>query len=111
MMAGLAIALIAYALDCGAMTSPEQAMECCKAMPCSSPRKQNPDCCKRMAAAHSPFVQAPSLNGASLSLSAVAALPAPGGAIQGLAPAFCAFPAHCHAPPGIHLVSSPPLRI
>jgi hypothetical protein len=32
----LVVALAAYAFDCGAAANPEQAMQCCNSMPCSS---------------------------------------------------------------------------
>jgi hypothetical protein len=36
LLAALAVALAAYAFDCGALGTPEQAMQCCNSMPCSS---------------------------------------------------------------------------
>src|ERR1700741_3055495 len=57
LIAALALALAVYAFDCGAMTTPEQAMQCCDSMPCSSQAHHGQDCCKPMPAMHAPFVQ------------------------------------------------------
>jgi thiol-disulfide isomerase/thioredoxin len=56
LVALLAVALAVYAFDCGAMTMPEQAMQCCNFMPCSSQGHRGQDCCKTMPAMHAPFV-------------------------------------------------------
>src|SRR5215472_11098334 len=56
-VAVLGVALAAYALDCSGMTTPEQAMQCCNSMPCSSQSDHAQDCCKTMPAMHAPFVQ------------------------------------------------------
>src|ERR1700745_2333850 len=53
----LSTALAAFAFDCGAMTTPEQAMQCCDSMPCSSQAHHGQDCCRTMPAMHAPFVQ------------------------------------------------------
>jgi hypothetical protein len=60
LMAVLVAALAAYALDCGAMTSPEQAIQCCASMPCSSHGHDGQDCCKSMPSLHAPFVRSAS---------------------------------------------------
>jgi hypothetical protein len=44
----LALVLGAYAFDCEAATTPEQAMQCCKSMLCSSHGHHGQDCCKTM---------------------------------------------------------------
>jgi len=52
----LALALMAYAFDCG--TTPlADAMQCCNSMPCSSHGHHGQDCCKTMPAMRAPFVQ------------------------------------------------------
>ena len=53
----LAVALAAYAFDCSAMVTHEQAVECCQSMGCSSQGHASEDCCKTMPAMHAPFVQ------------------------------------------------------
>ena len=50
-------ALFAYALDCSASVSPEEAIQCCQSMPCSSHGHTGEDCCKTMPGMHAPFVQ------------------------------------------------------
>jgi hypothetical protein len=57
LMLTLVVALSAYALDCGAMTTPEQAMKCCSSMPCAPHGHDGQDCCKEMPSMHAPFVQ------------------------------------------------------
>jgi hypothetical protein len=56
-IAVLAVALAAYAFDCSAMMTHEQAVECCRSMTCSSQGHASEDCCKTMPAMHAPFVQ------------------------------------------------------
>jgi hypothetical protein len=109
-LALLAVAIMAYAFDCGATITPEQAMQCCNSMPCSSHGHQGQDCCKTMPTMHAPFVQAASLHGAAFSPVMFAVLPASGEAIN-LDSTARSITAHCHAPPGFDLPSPQPLRI
>jgi len=53
----LAATLPAYAFDCQEPMTPDQAMQCCKDMSCSSAGHEGQDCCKAVTAARSPFVQ------------------------------------------------------
>jgi len=47
----------------GAATTPEQAMQCCNSMPCSSHgHEHSQDCCKTTQAMHRPFVQPSSVH-------------------------------------------------
>jgi hypothetical protein len=57
LLTALGVFLSLYSFDCGGMTTPDQAMECCKSMTCSTGGHQGEDCCKVMPAMHSPFVQ------------------------------------------------------
>src|ERR1700680_4824937 len=106
LVALLAVALAAYAVDCSAMATPEQAMQCCKSMPCSSHGHRGQDCCKTMPAVHSPFVLPSSVHGVSFSPVLLAALPA-SVETHGLHSPARSIAAHCHAPP---IPSSPALR-
>jgi hypothetical protein len=72
----LAVAIAAYAFDCGAAATPEQAMQCCNSMPCSSHDHDGQDCCKTMSTVRVPFVQPSSLHGVSYSPLVFAMLPA-----------------------------------
>jgi hypothetical protein len=92
------------------MITPEQAMQCCGSMPCSTHRHHGQDCCKTMTAMHSPFLQASSVHNASFSLDAVALLPASNLSF-GLGSLTRMVVATCHAPPILCLPSSLPLRI
>src|SRR5881392_3935350 len=91
----LAVALSAYGFDCSAMTTPEQAMQCCNSMHCSSPAHHGQDCCKRMPSVRSPFVQPSSAHGELPVLDFSARI----------------IPAHSHAPPLFSFSASVPLRI
>jgi len=108
-LAVLAVTLAAYALDCGA-TTPEQAMDCCKSMACSSHGHHAQDCCKTMQAMHAPFVQPSSAHGVSFSPHVFAVLPATAEP-HALGPSGRVIAAHCHAPPIQHTPTPLPLRI
>lgn len=105
----LAVALTAYAIDCGAVTTPDQAMQCCKSMPCHSHGQNSGDCCKTMTAQHAPFL--PATFSAATSLHAVAT---PVVVVISSRPnAFHAqaIAALSHAPPLSSATASTPLRI
>jgi hypothetical protein len=106
----LAFALMAYAFDCGGMTTPEQAMECCKSMPCSSQGHHGQNCCKTMPAMHAPFVQPSSFHDGGYSIDVFAVLPTSSESVD-LESAVRSVAAHCHAPPTFYSSSPPPLRI
>jgi hypothetical protein len=110
LLAVLAVALAAYAFDCGATTTPEQAMQCCNSMACSPHGHHAQDCCKTMQAMHAPFVQPSSGHGASYSALAFAMLPATS---ESLAPRASdrVIAAHCHAPPICYAPTAVLLRI
>src|SRR6266850_2554912 len=111
LQAVVAIALAAYAFDCLAMSTPEQAMQCCDTMPCSSHgHEHSQECCKTMPSMHAPFLQPASAHGLSFSLVFVAALPA-FNASHGLYSPAGVLTAHCHAPPIFEIAASSPLRI
>jgi len=109
-LAVLAAALAAYAFDCGAATTPEQAMQCCHSMQCPSHGHHAQDCCKAMPSMHAPFAQPSSVHGVSYSPLVFAVLPATGESLA-LGSSNRVIAAHCHAPP-IHCAPAPlPLRI
>jgi hypothetical protein len=109
-LALLVVALVAYAFDCGAAATPEQAMQCCNSMPCSSGGQHGQDCCKTMMAMHAPFVLAPSEQDVSYAPAVLAVLLGRGEA-QDLDSAERVIPAHCHAPPIFSIPTLLPLRI
>src|SRR5438128_10120184 len=110
LVAVVGLALASYAFDCFAAATPEQAMQCCNSMRCSSHAHHGQDCCKRMPNVRSPFVGASSDRGISLSLAAPAVMPA-----RGELPVFDfsarIIPAHSHPPPLFSFSASVPLRI
>ena len=107
-LAVLTVVLAMYAFDCGAITTPEQAMQCCNSMPCSSQGHHDQDCCKTMAAMHAPFVQPSSLRHVPTS-AAVSAVPTASSESQSVDSSVGTIAAHCNAPP---ILSLPfPLRI
>src|SRR5258707_15826618 len=97
-LAVLAVALAGYAFDCGATTTPEQAMQCCNSMPCSSHGHDEQDCFKPMPTMRAPFVQPSSVHGVSYSPVVFAVLPQTS---ESLALGACnrTIAALCHAPP------------
>src|SRR2546427_9845698 len=110
LLAVVAIALAVYAFDCLAMSTPEQAMQCCDSMPCSSHGHQHSqECCKTMPAMHAPFVQPASAHALSFSLVFVAVLPG-FNASQVIDSPSRVLTAHCHAPP-VPQAAPSPLRI
>src|SRR5690242_4385553 len=94
----LAVALAAYVFDCEAATTPEQAMDCCRSMPCSSHGHDAQDCCKAMQAMHAPFVQPTSAQGVSYSPVVGAVVPTTGKSLA-LGSPDRVVATHCHAPP------------
>jgi hypothetical protein len=110
LLAAVAIALAVYALDCGAMTTPEEAMQCCNSMPCPSQGHDHQDCCKTMAAMHAPFVQPSSSRHVSISPILSAVLPA--SSESQVADSFLGvIAAHRSAPPSTFVPFPLPLRI
>jgi hypothetical protein len=106
----LAVSLATYAFDCGASAmTPEQALQCCNSMPCSSHGHDGQDCCKTMASMHAPFMQS-SVRGASFSPLLFAVVP-PSGQSPDLPPAAIIISADCHAPPVFSSFGLRPLRI
>jgi hypothetical protein len=107
----LVAALAAYTSDCSAMSTSDEAMQCCNSMSCPSHGHENSqDCCKTMPSLHAPFVQPCSMHGVSLSLAVFAALPGVT-ASQGLSSAANIFAVHCHPPPTPKAAEPTPLRI
>ena len=109
-LGALAVALAAYAIDCSAATTPEQAMQCCNTMPCSSHGHRAQDCCRAMPTMHAPFVRPASVHGASSSPLVFAQLPAVDKS-HALDSSNRIAAAHCHAPPIRYALAPLPLRI
>jgi hypothetical protein len=106
----LAAAMASYAMDCGAMLTVEQAMQCCDTMPCATHGSDHSqECCKTMPSMHTSFVQ-PAARGLSFSLVFVALLPG-FDVTQPLDPPIGVLTAQCHAPPIPKAVKPSPLRI
>src|SRR5919108_6252408 len=110
LLALVAVALAAYASDCLAVSTPEQAMRCCNSMRCSSHGHHGQDCCKRMPTVRAPFVQPSSVHGMSVSPVMFAVMPASAES-QGLDFSARIIAAHSHAPPGFCTPTPSPLRI
>jgi hypothetical protein len=109
-LAVLAVSLAAYAFDCGAAATPEQAMQCCNSMSCSSHGHHAQDCCKTMPSMHALFVQPSSMHSVSTFPLVFAVLPATGKsrAVDSPNPAIAAY---CHAPPIRYAQAPLPLRV
>ena len=111
LLAVVAIALAVYAFDCLAMSTPEQAMQFCDSMPCSSHgRQHSQECCKTMPSMHAPFVQPASAHALNFSPIFVAVLAA-FSASQVSDSLSNVLTAQCHAPPVPQAAALSPLRI
>jgi hypothetical protein len=110
LLAVIAVALTAYAYDCGAPMTSEQAMQCCNSMPCSSHGHHGKDCCKTMPTMHAPFVQPSSAHGVPYSPVVVAVLTS-FAENQGVDSSARTIAEHSHAPPIGYSPASLPLRI
>jgi hypothetical protein len=96
-LAVLAVSLAAFAFDCAAATTLEQAIQCCNSMSCSSHIHHAQDCCKTMPSMHAPFVQPSTMHGVSYSPLVFAVLPVTKSRAGDSSNPVMA--AHCHAPP------------
>lgn len=110
LMLALVVALAAYALDCGAMTTPEQAMQCCNSMPCAPHGHDGQDCCKDMPSMHAPFVQSASAQSAPQTHAGGAVLTTPR-ASNSARPTHRTVGVQWHAPPAVSPPTFSPLRI
>ena len=106
----LVVAFAAYAFDCDAATTLEQAMQCCNSMPCSSHGHDAQDCCKTMPSMHAPFVQPSSVHGVSYSPLVFVVLPAVSEP-HPIDSADRVIVAQSHAPPILGTLAPLPLRI
>lgn len=110
LLVALAVTLAAYAFDCDAMSTPEQAMNCCHSMPCASHGHDGQECCKSMSAMHASFVAPPVGQGISFTPLSFAAL-LPSGQLGGVDFSSLLIAADFHAPPIFSPPIQPPLRI
>src|SRR6185312_17458738 len=99
----LVLALAGYTIDCVAET-PQQAMQCCKTMQCSSNAHYNVDCCKAMPGVRAALGQPSCVQGHAFDHTALVVVP------LNISSCFdssrTAAIAQSHAPP---ISSSPPL--
>ncbi len=109
----IAVVLAAYASDCSAMASPEQAMQCCQSMgmECASHGLSAMDCSSSMQSAQAPFVMpATPSHDSSATLLVFAVLPAADLPAE-LNSSGVLLTAQSHAPPIFNLAAPLPLRI
>jgi hypothetical protein len=107
----LAAATASYAMDCGAMMTVEQAMQCCDTMPCATHGSDHSqECCKTMPSMQTSFVQPAAARGLSFSPVFVA-LPPGFDVSEPLDSPVGVLTAQCHAPPIPVAVAPSPLRI
>ena len=110
LLTALAVALAAYAFDCGAAITPEQAMKCCDSMPCSSQGHHGQDCCKTMPSENAAFVRPTPAAGVSF-VPVVSALLQASIEFHHAACPDRVIVAHGHAPPILPASAFAPLRI
>jgi hypothetical protein len=110
LLSALVVALAAYAFDCDAMSTPEQAMNCCHSMPCASHGHHGQECCKSMSELHAPFVVPPAGQEIPFRPPAFVVLPV---SVQhgGMGFSNLLIDADFHAPPIFSPPIQPPLRI
>jgi hypothetical protein len=112
----LAVAIAAYALDCEAMATPQQAMQCCATMHCASngPMKmdaqQGMDCCKTMPTVSATFLIPSAGHGVSHNAEVIAVLPSSSSPTN-LVSSSSAITERDHAPPAFSPPTLQPLRI
>jgi len=108
----VALALVAYGLDCPATSTADEAMQCCDTMSCSPDgHEHSEDCCKTMQVTHSPFVQTNSLHSAPVSFVLFAILPVVSNSHNLDFSTHSILTAHSHAPPISQSAVEAPLRI
>jgi hypothetical protein len=110
LLAVLTVTVGAYASDCGGMTTPEQAMQCCNSMRCSSHGHHGQECCKTMPAMHAAFGQPSSVQGISFSPVALGLVRAFNES-NGIEPFARMIAEYSHAPPASCSPTVLPLRI
>lgn len=110
LLLAIVVALTVYSFDCGAGTTPEQAMECCNSMPCSPQGHHGQDCCKTMPSMRAPFVQSSSVHGVSFASLVFAVLPTFGETLN-IDQSVRVVAAKSHAPPIFYDTALTPLRI
>lgn len=114
----LTVALAAYALDCEAMATPQQAMQCCAAMHCSRAghmqmkmdAQQGMDCCKTMPTVRAPFLIPSVGHGISHHVVVFAVLPVLDAPTK-FASSSSTITERNHAPPALSPPTLQPLRI
>jgi hypothetical protein len=110
LLAVLTVAVGAYSSDCGGMTTPEQAMQCCNSMRCSSHHHHGQECCKTMPSIQAALGQLSSTQGISFSLVALGLMWAFNES-NGIEPSARMIAEHSHAPPISSSSAALPLRI
>jgi hypothetical protein len=106
----VAVAVMVYAFDCSAMSTPDEAMQCCNSMPCSPHGHQGQDCCATMPSMHAPFVKASAVHSVE-ALDLQLAVLASGQEFVNSNSFIGRVAAHSHAPPRNHAFDLTPLRI
>jgi hypothetical protein len=106
----IAVAVMVYAFDCSAMTTPDEAMQCCNSMPCSPHGHHGQDCCTTMPSMHAPFVKSASVHSVE-PLGHQLAVLASGQDFVNSYSLVGLVAAHSHAPPDNRAFDLTPLRI
>lgn len=110
LVTAIVAALAGYAIDCSTIVSPDQAMQCCKTMPCT-PHSSGKNCCDTTPSTHPPFVQAASLSKATLSLVSYFSVPTLTSHLPIRSGADITVAQYQSPPPLLEFSSNSPLRI
>jgi hypothetical protein len=103
-------ALPSYGLDCMAMATPAQVMQCCNSMPCAPNGHHGQDCCKTMPSVNAPFLRTPHTWVASI-VHVLGALTSELEEVPVALGESASVPALGHAPPVRYSPASLPIRI
>jgi hypothetical protein len=110
LLLAFAAALATYAVDCSAMNTPEQAMQCCGSMPCPPHHGNSEDCCKTMPSMHASLEQPAAAPSVSTAHVVLGILPTQY-SITNTGFSANHVTANSHAPPAASLPPTLPLRI
>jgi len=110
LLAVVAVIFAGGGSDCLTMATPEQAMQCCKSMPCPRHGHHGTDCCKAMSTGQTPFVQSGSAHETFLTFVALGPPPV-SSEFRALDSSTSPVAEQCHAPPVAYTSASLPLRI
>lgn len=111
LLTAVVVVLSTYAVDCSAMVTPMQMMQCCRTMHCNHHQGNQQNCCQTMSSTHSPFVKTIKIEAPAVPALLVAMVPSQVASAM-MAPHADALMVISHSPPiSPPITSVSPLRI